>query len=264
MSKILDLSKPQDWLKVAENVAKEVVPKHLISRLRDSDHDEMYSDKLSFLAGVFDEEWDGGWELSERLTEDFETRFLKHYTHIRAFHACRPFLGPDSYLKEGIRKASKNLIRELAHSAFGNRCEKAEIDQAVDDFEISDSDKAVWLFTDRWNATRDIQNHYLQSGSEILQALTQKLGLYNRGHLASQSFPCLIECRIPIEDVSPGFKGELWRNLITLFFKYAAGRPKLTQPMDFCIRVIEDVSPGSIVKIHSLRDEELKYGTDRH
>lgn len=264
MSRILDLSKPQEWLKVAKDVAKKVVPERLILRLRDSDHDEMYSDTLSFLAGVFEEEWDGGWELSERLTEDFEIQFLKHYSHIRAFHACRPFLGPDSYLKKGIRKASDDLIRELAHSAFGGRCNRAEIDQAVDDFKISDSDKAVWLFTDKWNATRDCQNHYLQSGSEILQALTQKLGLYNRGHLASQASPCLVECRIPIGHVSPAFKGELWRILITLFFKYSAGKPRLETPFDFCIRVIEDVSPDSIVKIHSLRDEELEYGTERH
>ncbi|MBR9758850.1 hypothetical protein GYB43_00940 [bacterium] len=84
MSKVLDLSKPQDWLKVAEVVAREVVPEDLISRLRDSDYEEMYPDTLSFLAGVLDEEWDGGWELSERLTEDFEMQFLKHYTHVRA------------------------------------------------------------------------------------------------------------------------------------------------------------------------------------
>lgn len=264
MNNLLDLSKSQDWLKVAENVAREVVPESLILSLRDSDHEEMYSDTLSFLAGVFDEEWDGGWELSEKLTAEFESQFLKHYSHIRAFHACRPFLGTDSYLRKGIRKASDALIRELAHSAFGGRCDKSEIDQAVDDFEISESDKAVFLFTDKWNATRKCQNHYLQSGSEILQALTQKLGLYSRGHLASQASPCLIECHIPVEHISPGFKDELWGNLITLFFKYAAGRPKLARPFDFCIRVIEDVSPDSIKEIHSLRDEELTYTLERH
>ena len=262
MKKILDLSKPSNWLKVAEKVAQECFSTHLISTLRSHNHEEMYSDSLSYLTENPDEE--DCFETAETLTAEFEEHFLERYDQIRAFHACRPFLGVESYRKNGIRKASSEIIREIGHAAFSAHCSREQIDKAIDNYEFLRSDNSVYLFTDDWNPTRDCQNHYLQSGSEILQALSFELGLGSQGILAAQASPCLIECNVPINQVSLGFRGELLRTLTTIFFKISAGKRTPTRPIDFCIRVIEDIAPESIVDIHTLEDSKLKYTLPRH
>jgi len=254
---ILDTSKTNKWLVTTEEVAKKIVPATTLRRIQKIDPDEMYCDTMSFLVEELNK------EVGDIVTE-FESYFLKQYSHIRAFHACRPLLGLGSYRLNGIKKLSRDLLRELAHAAFHEHRSKDIIDQIVDEYDIPTHEKSVYLFTDDFNAQHSSQNHYLQSGSEMLQALLLELNLGEQGILASQATPCLIECHVPIEHISLGLKAELWRSLVTIFFKVSAGKPKPQKPFDFCIRVTKKVEPESIVKFHLLKDSDLKYTLPYH
>ena len=188
----------------------------------------------------------------EDWSADFDAAFRNRYSHIRAFHACRAFAGVDSYKRKGIRKLSRGLLRKLAHLVFANYSTREEIDKVVDEADIPAFEKSVYVFTDAIHPLDHSCNHYLQSGSEMLQALSISLGIHSRGILAEQGVPYLIECNVPLEHVSTGFRWELWRKLVTEFFRVEAGATPPKEPYDFCLRVTHSIAPQSIRGFHEI------------
>lgn len=251
--KTLDLANITDWLSETENIVHSLIPERVRNDLRSFDPDEMYDDAMSFLVEscLKHGEYRNGAciEVSD-WSSAFETAFLKRYSHIRAFHACRAFSGIEPYQKYGIQKLSRDLLRELAHRVFSRHSTATKINAAVDAIDIPQFEQSVYLFTDSLHPLDKSSNHYLQSGSEMLQALSIELGIHSIGILASQGVPYMIECEVPLPNVAKEFRWELWRTFVTRYFQIAAGFPRPEKPFDFSIRVTQSISPGAIKQFH--------------
>jgi len=249
-SVLLDLANIPEWLSRTQQMVKRLIPARVREDLQKFDPEEMYEDTMTYLVNCSTKHGDfvevGEW------SDKFDSGYLRRYTHIRAFHACRAYTGLESYKTHGIQKLSRPLLKELAHLVFGDNATAAAIDKAVNNTKISSVEKSVYLFTDSIHPLDEACNHYLLSGSEILQAMSIDLGLHSRRILASQGEPYLIECEIPLKHVSQGFRQELWRKFVTQSFRIAAGANCPTKPYDFCIRVTKPVSPESITAFHRI------------
>lgn len=248
---LLDLEKINNWFSVTSSIVEQLIPDALRDDLKEFDPDEMYDDTMGFFVEACVRHGESKATV-EKWSSVFDQAFCSHYSHIRGFHACRAFAGLDAYRTHGIRKLSRSLLRELAHIVFRNHSTIKEIEYAVDSIKIPDFEESVYFFTDAKQPLDDSCNHYLQSGSEMLQALSIKLNLYSKGILASQGEPYLIECDIPLEYVSVEFRWDLWRNFVTEYFRVEAGSPIPTTPYEFCLRVIEPIKPSSIRGFHKI------------
>jgi len=255
IQRLLDLAKIDDWFSVTNSIVQKLIPEEIRNELKSFDPEEMYEDTMTFLVDCCTRQGhyrEGECIEVEDWAGDFDASFLKRYTHIRGFHACRAFGGLELYRQHGIRKLSRELLRELAHLAFQGHSAPAAIDAAVAQSDLPSHEKSVFLFTDEVTPLDCSCNHFLHSGSEMLQALSIDLGLDSRGILASQGSPYLIECSVPIRHVSKGNRQELWRKFVTEYFKVASGSLRPTEPYDFSIRVTKSIEPTSIVGFRSI------------
>jgi hypothetical protein len=112
--------------------------------------------------------------------------------------------------------------------------------------------------------THPSQNHYLQCGSETLQGLAFKLGLANQGILAKQGRPCIIECDVQIDQIQLMFRYDIWKQLVTSFFRELAGKEKSDEPPDWCFSTKGSVSPSCIRHFHYLKDCGGRYVLPLH
>ncbi len=97
------------------------------------------------------------------------------YTHIRAYHACRP-ISIDDYLLNGIRPISyESALDEVKNRVV---CEWVSENTAVEKFneewnDFDDIHKKVWLEMNK-NLLLDGASHYLIYGSEFINALAMQ------------------------------------------------------------------------------------------
>lgn len=123
------------------------------------------------------------------------------YTHIRAYHACRP-ISIDDYLLNGIRPISYESALDEVKSRVV--CKWVSENTAVEKFneewnDFDDIHKKVWLEMNK-NLLLEAASHYLIYGSEFINALAMQLGCRNR--LKKIGVPTIFHCNIPIEDIS--------------------------------------------------------------
>lgn len=125
---------------------------------------------------------------------------LSMYTHIRAYHACRP-IDIESYLINGI----KAINRELALEDALKRIKAAYITE--DDVKkmfnkewknVDASDKKVWLAVNGEILITD-SGHYLIYGSEFTNMLAMELGC--RVKLKNIGIPTIFICDVPLQDI---------------------------------------------------------------
>ncbi|HPQ44734.1 MAG TPA: hypothetical protein PKZ42_10965 [Syntrophales bacterium] len=258
----LDISNIPSWMETTSKICSELVSEKVRKQLKYYDPEEMYSDTMSFLLECCDQF--GQFLNYEKWCTDLDDAFTALYTHIKAFHACRIFMGLNSYKEKGIQKLSRNLLRDLAKITFKDYASREDIDIAVDKYKIPAFEKSIYLFTDLKSPLDRSCSHYLQSGSESLQALAIALNIHSRGILASQGQAFLIECDVPLRDVHITFRSELWRRFSTCFFQVEAGNEPPTAPLDFCIRVTKPIGPDRIKHFYEINDKTIYCYTPRH
>lgn len=121
------------------------------------------------------------------------------YTHIRAYHACRP-LSIQKYLSEGIQVLSREqaLNEALAriHSSYVSESDVKKQFNA----NWKDSESEVFLNVNKQELLT-ASSHYLIYGSEFLNRLAMELGC--RGSLKEAGIPTIFYCDVPIEDIKP-------------------------------------------------------------
>lgn len=153
----------------------------------------------------------------EKLVFDFSNRIhgkriqLHQYTHIRAYHACRP-TSIQNYLTNGIipytkHKAMTDAIRKLKTE----KSEKEIIDKFEKQWDKSDVKKSrVWLAVNK-EILLTGSGHYLIYGSEFLNALAMELGC--REHLKNIGIPTIFHCDIPLEDIPKFWMDDVERTI---------------------------------------------------
>lgn len=141
---------------------------------------------------------------------------LKDFTHIRAYHACRP-LSLDKYLSEGIRPMSHaELFQEAAIRLKGRYNSNEELETAFHSACTLDGDlpgqepSVVFLGVSKEELLGE-SGHYLIYGSELLQGTAVRLApnVYYadefRNTLKRSGRPTLFACDIPIEEIDKAF-----------------------------------------------------------
>lgn len=140
--------------------------------------------------------------LSEHLNDKYEIDFdADEYTHLRAFHACRPLKISD-YQNNGITPISYNsALQDIKDRVV---CDYVSDKDAISEFEkewtdFDDIHKQVWLQMNK-DELLGISSHYLIYGSEFINTIAMHLGC--RDELKQIGIPTIFYCDIPIEDIS--------------------------------------------------------------
>lgn len=134
---------------------------------------------------------------------------IRAYTHIRAYHACRP-LSIQEYLDKGIvpytkSTAIKDIIDRLGAKRYEEQI-KENFNEMWVDSEVSQ--RKVWLALNKDTLLEDA-GHYLIYGSEFLNTLTNQIG--RRELLKDVGIPTIFYCDIPIEDISKDWLDDVER-----------------------------------------------------
>ncbi|PXV95702.1 hypothetical protein C8E03_101332 [Lachnotalea glycerini] len=138
--------------------------------------------------------------LEEYFNEEREIN-LNQYTHIRAYHACRP-LSVQDYFAKGIEPIS--CERALEEALIRLKSEGLNKDKIKGQFKIAWKDlneihKKVWLIIHK-ELLLTKSGHYLIYGSEFLNALAMELGY--RDSLKQVGIPTIFHCDIPIKNLA--------------------------------------------------------------
>jgi len=141
--------------------------------------------------------------LEEHLDDDYEMDFLAEgYTHLRAFHACRPMKLSD-YVHNGILPISyESALQDVRNRVV---CDYVFEEDVILKFKkewagFEDIHKRVWLQMNK-DFLLDTTSHYLIYGSEFINALAMQLGC--RDKLKQIGIPTIFFCDIPVEDIVP-------------------------------------------------------------
>lgn len=141
--------------------------------------------------------------LEEHINDEYEIDFeMDGYTHLRAFHACRP-LKINDYLKKGIMPISyESACQDVKARVV---CDHVSEEEALTKFEeewsdFADIHKRVWLQMNK-NLLLNEASHYLIYGSEFINALSMQL--FCRDRLKKIGIPTIFFCDIPIANIAP-------------------------------------------------------------
>lgn len=123
---------------------------------------------------------------------------LGNYTHIRAYHACRP-IGLESYFVEGIKPFYVEEMRQIAAATF-----RISVDTVMDyDSALQPSDSKHVYFSLFKKELLGESGHYLCWGSEYLAAIAAQLDkdIYGKYHdmLSNTGIPTIFVCDILID-----------------------------------------------------------------
>jgi hypothetical protein len=143
---------------------------------------------------------------SNTTPEIFDTvveEFISRYTHIRAFHACRP-ISVNTYYRNGLLPLNMEELRKLAESYFlsaespppHRHC----LDRVMQELTNEGRKGLLYLLLDDWQFIR--ASHYLTYGSEALQgiaiALSRVTGKDWREILKEKGVPTVFVCDLPL------------------------------------------------------------------
>ena len=132
------------------------------------------------------------------VDDDFD---LKDFTHIRAYHSCRP-ISIDSYKKQGIcpltyESAKSDLLLKLQNAGIPEATLIEIFDKHWDD--LGAVHQGVW-FTLTKEELLELSGHYLIYGSEFVHGIATELR--RQDALRKYGKPTIFTCDVPIEFIS--------------------------------------------------------------
>lgn len=131
------------------------------------------------------------------LRQRCSTYFKGIYTHVVAYHACRP-TNIESYLKEGIIPTNTEKLIEKAKSFFND---EYAVSKAVEDIGteyLNHGSDTIGFFISQTGSLESSCSHYLKYGSELFQCIANRLGEWAVQRLSNQGTPTLLQCSLPI------------------------------------------------------------------
>ncbi len=179
----------------------------------------------------------------EGVVEDL----MRHYSHIRTYHACKP-TDFSSYAKKGILIASHDILKRRAIKRFcNNKSFVVDVDvvaSAADKIKSLDNGKVYLGLDDRF--LLDSCGHYLIYGSEYILAVANNLPQKYRKPcielLKNTGRPTMIEISFPINLLS---SSEL-SQLACFLCRYTHYNQRGDQ-IDFAVNFNDSIHPKYIV-----------------
>lgn len=253
---LLDFADITEWSTSFQYVSQSVIPDIVLDDLKSLDHEEMYSDTLEYLISSYES---CGLDTSLELLEtEFDDSVCNIYQSVKGYHACR-VTNENSYKSRGIIGLNHDILLELAIERFSEHTTLTKIREACEKTNIRCDEDKVFFFPSLANAKKTHQNHYLKCGSETLQGLSHDLGLSCRGILSGQGKSCIIECNIPIKQIAPMYRLDIWRILTTYALQLRNGKEKKNKTPDIGYATNCGLDPKYIIKFHYIDDNSYDY-----
>lgn len=138
----------------------------------------------------------------EDVFPEFVQSLSDHYTHLKAFHGCRP-LSLSSYYEHGLQGQDADQLA-LQFRAMFPEVPATDLDAAIGSLGGRSARErgAIWLVGDDREMIEQY-GHYIIQGSEYLMALAAHLGVSPGGEeyrflLRERGIPTVLEIDIPI------------------------------------------------------------------
>lgn len=193
--KVLDWRNRQAWLRQIRSYSKTLLTPELIAVL-ERKRPQCWSDVMDWLPD------------HDRVVPEFHERMSAFYTHVKAFHGCRPD-SLSSYYADGLKGQNAEAIIQRFRLLFSD-VPLLDLEQAIQEMKHRESSEKgkIWLSGDDREMLKDF-GHYIINGSEYLLALAANLGtgVYGaedyRLRLRTIGIPTILEVDIPMELVPP-------------------------------------------------------------
>lgn len=141
------------------------------------------------------------------------------YTHLRAFHGCRP-LSVAEYYKKGIQPIEKSFAKKEAIIRLGydDSTNPHEMERFNNVFEeewasMHIGRNSVWLAFSIRELLEKVRGagHYVTYGSEFICGLTSKLGRRNK--LKKIGKPTVFYCDVSFKKITESYRNEINKKL---------------------------------------------------
>lgn len=123
--------------------------------------------------------------------------FRETYSHVAAYHACRP-TDIESYLGKGIIPSNMEALIEKAKIYFNETdAVTAAVKELGKDYLDHGRDK-IGFFVSKTGSLESGYSHYLRNGSELFQGIARRLGDRAEQKISKEGKPTLFQCALPI------------------------------------------------------------------
>lgn len=172
---------------------------------------------------------------------------LKEYSHIRAYHACKPIKAGD-YFSKGILIAKHEELKGRAKQIFCSdgllAVSESEVQNAAEKLSLIDNKKLYLAIDDRF--LLENCGHYLIYGSEYILAIANNLPTKQRKlcieRILKIGKPTIFEISLPLKFLNKSLLSELACRLCRSVYNHEKGHH-----IDFALTLNESISPELIV-----------------
>ena len=187
---LFDWNSPELWLSEVELYGSHILTPRIRTKIA-STRPKCWSD-------------DFDWIPRAHAIDDFAEALSAFYSHVRAFHACRP-RDVATYLHQGLRIQEPEVIVQQFYEIYSD-VPKRSLDLAVENhLARTESERGkLWVILSSSDFVKD-SGHYLIQGSEYLMTLAASLckiapGVEDyRWRLRNFGIPTIFEVDIPVE-----------------------------------------------------------------
>lgn len=236
--KLFDWMDSDRWLADIPAYGERTLNNAVLTTLATSRPDGFWSDDLS-------------WFPQNAADFELDRQFAGYYTHIRAYHACRP-TDVGSYLQHGLLGQNRTLIESSFRSIFSD-VDEALLDRAIDamDSRGNHENGKIYFSCDPHELV-EYCGHYLLQGSEYLMALAARLCEYDPGledyrlRLRRTGIPTVFEVGIPVEQIPVPQRHGLMKSIISAWaYHHLAPNEDAGDSMGFVLH--SDLGPRNIL-----------------
>lgn len=255
--KIFKWSDSEEWKNTVFALMSDCISDQVIEYLRQNPPKYVVSDNSNWLDKAIGH---CGFNLPTTSFQLLSDRLLKHYTKIRAFHACRPE-SIDEYYKNGIIPLDIVEWHAKAINLFFNskssEVSKSQIEAIIKGVKTETREGNVHLGLDDKFLIKYC-GHYLIYGSEYLMAIAVKLGHAVKKDLTrvlrNIGIPTIFVCDIPFFKISNCEILELSGTLLEYLFESILSGTPIPSSLDFTITLNDVVESEYIISHYNPKE----------
>lgn len=234
--RLFDWNSPELWLSEIELYASHILTTRIKLKIA-STKPKCWSDDFDWIPRAY-------------VIEDFTEALSAFYSHVCAFHACRP-RDVATYMRQGLRIQEPDVLVQQFYEIYSD-VPKCSLDRVVaNHLARTESERGkLWVVLSPADFVKDC-GHYLIQGSEYLMALAATLckiapGIEDyRSRLRNVGIPTIFEANIPIECFANYQMCLLARNVLSAWGQKVARRD-LGMSCNPCLEVVQTVGPENI------------------
>jgi hypothetical protein len=219
MRTVLIWEDAETWIPVMESIAPELCNAAAVSRVKKLGLDFIPADNMSWVAKQLPSRHRATFDLRDEVLRCLMT----HFTHIRAYHGCRP-REIKSYLEEGLLPLDTSLAFDTISSHFADH-RFPEVTPEVLRRALANVDTDLRqgrvFFEANKRLLLDFCGHYLLYGSEYFVGVLRSISK-TRDYaqvLKDSGIPTLLTCDVPIDWLEDDTLLEITGRLIATYFK---------------------------------------------